>query len=102
MRAMLLSGVVTPIDWPRYRAIIAKADSRYLALVPGAIADLVSSAEVRRTWQFIKVNGEAMVTSAPQWKRLKEELAAKVPRGLCPRRHRFTTCWTVVPARGSQ
>jgi hypothetical protein len=54
----------------------------YLALLPGAVARLVSSAEVRRTWQFIKVNGEATVTSAPQWKRLKEEVAAKVPRGL--------------------
>jgi hypothetical protein len=38
-------------------------------------------AEVRRTWQFIKVDGEATVTSAPQWKRLKEQIAAKVPRG---------------------
>jgi hypothetical protein len=73
---------VTPIDWTRYRGIIAKAHGTYLARLPGAIARLVSSAEVRRTWQFIKVNGEATVTSAPQWKRLKEELAAKVPRGL--------------------
>ena len=72
----------TPMDWTRYRAIIAKAHGTYLALLPGAIARLVSSAEVRRTWQFIKVNGEATVRSAPQWKRLKEELAASVPRGL--------------------
>ncbi|MHB8399910.1 MAG: hypothetical protein ACYDCI_13425 [Candidatus Limnocylindrales bacterium] len=73
---------VTPIDWSRYRAIIAKAHGRYLALLPGAVARLVSSAEVRRTWQFIKVNGEATVTSTLQWKRLKEDLAAKVPRGV--------------------
>lgn len=73
---------VTPIDWTRYRAIITKAHGKYLALLPGAVARLVSSAEVRRTWQFIKVNGEATVTSAPQWKRLKEEIAANVPRGL--------------------
>ena len=73
---------VTPIDWTRYRAISAKAHGKYLDLLPGAVARLVSSAEVRRTWQFIKVNGEATVTSAPQWKRLKAELAAKVPRGL--------------------
>ncbi len=72
----------TPIDWTRYRAIIAKAHGKYLTLLPGAIARLVSSAEVRRTWQFVKVNGEATVASAPQWKRLKEEIAAKVPRGL--------------------
>ncbi|MHB8696171.1 MAG: hypothetical protein ACYDHH_33585 [Solirubrobacteraceae bacterium] len=72
---------VTPIDWTRYRAIIAKAHGTYLALLPGAVARLVSSAEVRRTWQFIKVNGEATVTSTPQWKRLKAEIAAKVPRG---------------------
>lgn len=71
----------TPIDWTRYRALLAKAHGRYLALLPGAVARLVSSAEVRRTWQFITVNGEATVTSAAQWKRLKEELAAKVPRG---------------------
>jgi len=72
----------TPLDWTRYREIIAKAHGRYLELLPGALARLVSSAEVRRTWQFIKVNGEATVTSAPQWKRLKEEISAKVPRGL--------------------
>lgn len=72
----------TPIDWTRYREMIAKAHGKYLELLPGAVARLVSSAEVRRTWQFIKVNGDATVTSAPQWKRLKEEIAAKVPRGL--------------------
>ena len=72
----------TPLDWARYREILPKAQGRYLELLPGAIARLVSSAEVRRTWQFIKVNGEATVTSAPQWKRLKEEISAKVPRGL--------------------
>ena len=72
----------TPIDWTRYREIISKAHGKYLELLPGAVARLVSSAEVRRTWQFIKVNGEATVRSAPQWKRLKEEIAANVPRGL--------------------
>lgn len=73
---------VTPIDWTRYRALLAKAHGNYLAFLPGAIARLVSSAEVRRTWQFIAVNGEATVTSVAQWKRLKDELAGKVPRGL--------------------
>ena len=38
-----------------------------LALLPGAVALLVSSVEVRGTWQFVTVNGEATVTSAPQW-----------------------------------
>ena len=37
---------------------------------------------VAATRTLIKVNGEATVTSAPQWKRLKEEISAKVPRGL--------------------
>jgi hypothetical protein len=73
---------VTPIEWTRYRAMIAKAQGKYLALLPGAIARLVSSAEVRRTWQFIELNGEATVTSAPQWTRFKARIAARVPRGL--------------------
>ena len=35
---------VTPIDWTRYRAISAKAHGKYLDLLPGAVARLVSSA----------------------------------------------------------
>lgn len=69
-------------DWPHYQTIIGKAHGKYRTLLPGSLARLVSSAEIRRTWQFVKVNGKPIVTSANDWMRLKSEIAAKVPRGL--------------------
>ncbi|MGC8633509.1 MAG: hypothetical protein ACP5VP_02400 [Candidatus Limnocylindrales bacterium] len=76
----LLSAIA--FDWDHYQNIITHADAYYAERLPGAVARLVSSAELRRTWQFVKVNGQATVTSQAQWKALKQELAGVVPRGL--------------------
>lgn len=76
----LLSSV--DLDWDRYRSVIAKADQPYRGRLPGAIARLISSAEVRQTWRYVKVDGRATVSNAAQWKILKTEVATAVPRGL--------------------
>lgn len=73
---------VITFDWEQYRTITSKAHTKYLQLLPGALARLASSAEIRQTWAFIKVHGTPTVTSAAQWKRLKTRIAAEVPRGL--------------------
>lgn len=76
----LLSAI--SFDWDRYRADIAKARGRYRQLLPGSIARLVASAELRATWRYIKVHGKSSVTSPAQWKAFRQRLATAVPRGL--------------------
>lgn len=76
----LLSAV--EIDWDRYGAMIGKAHGRHRELLPGAIARLVSSAEVRGTWKYIRVRDRPAARTPAHWKRFKERLAATVPRGL--------------------
>ena len=69
-------------DWSRYREIITHAEKRYSDLFPEAIARLVTSADVRRTWPFVKVNGKPVIASLADWKTFRQDLATKVPRGL--------------------
>ena len=73
---------VIPMDWGHYREILTKAEAKYRKLLPGVIARVVSSAEVRQNWRFMKVNGKAVVTNREQWKKLKSDLVVKVPKGI--------------------